>query len=115
MISKGKNVPIKLNQCRVPRTMLFHIEPKTCPSPWGTPAEECRARLHNGPDARRSCICRHTRYRGTPPNMVLSPITAIVAHNRRGYGRLSHITAVRTAGYVARRCFKRESALLPKG
>jgi len=52
---------------RVPRTMLFHIEPKTCPSLWGTPAEECRARLHNGPDARRSCICRHTRYRGTPP------------------------------------------------
>src|SRR2546430_9258755 len=47
--------------------MLFHIEPKTCPSLWGTPAEECRARLHNGPDARRSCICRHTRYRGTPP------------------------------------------------
>src|SRR6266699_3973250 len=55
---------------RVPRTMLFHIEPKTCPSPWGTPAEECRARLHNGPDARRSCICRHTRYRGTRPNFT---------------------------------------------
>jgi hypothetical protein len=52
---------------RVPRTMLVHIEPHTSPSLWWTPTEVCHAGPCKKLDVHRSCMCRHTRYRGTPP------------------------------------------------
>ena len=48
--------------------MHCHIEPKTCSATWWTPAEVCRVGLNHGPEARRSCVGCHTRYRGTPPD-----------------------------------------------
>jgi len=56
-----------LMSLRVPRTMLVYIEPNTSPSLWWTPAEACHAGPCKKLDVRRSCMCRHTRYRGTPP------------------------------------------------
>src|SRR4029453_17612897 len=53
-----------------------------------------------------------------PPATLLhsvSPITGIVAHNRRGYGRLSHITEARSAWPSDRRLTKRAQRLLPRG
>jgi hypothetical protein len=50
----------------------FSVALQTYLSPWWTTAEEQRAGLCNGPDARQSCICCHPRYRGTPPNNALS-------------------------------------------
>jgi hypothetical protein len=45
---------------------------------------------------------------------VLSPITGIVAHNRRRYGRLSHITETRSTWHPERRLTKRENPFLQK-
>ncbi len=45
----------------------FPVALQTYLSPWWTTAEEPRAGLCNGPEARQSCICCHPRYRGTPP------------------------------------------------
>src|SRR5215216_5043402 len=45
----------------------------------------------------------------------VSPITGIVAHNRRGYGRLSHITEARSAWPSDRRRAKRQQRLFPRG
>src|SRR5262245_16756253 len=50
-------------------TLLSPLEPHRCPCTWWTSAEACRTGLHQWPDARRSCVYRHTRDRGTPPNM----------------------------------------------
>jgi hypothetical protein len=48
----------------------FPVALQTYLSPWWTIAEEQRAGLCNGPDARQSCICCHPRYRGTPPKIA---------------------------------------------
>jgi hypothetical protein len=45
----------------------------------------------------------------------MSPITGVVAHNRWGYGRLSHITEARSTGRSDRRLAKGEQRLLPRG
>ena len=45
----------------------------------------------------------------------MSPITGIVAHNRRGYGRLSLITEAPSASSSDRKLAKRAQRLLPRG
>ena len=45
---------------------------------------------------------------------VGSPITGIVTHNRRRYGRLSHITETRGAWRPDRRLTKREKSILTR-
>jgi hypothetical protein len=46
--------------------------------------------------------------------MALSPITGIVAHNRRREGRLSHIIEAQGAWPPARRLTKREKDVLTR-
>src|SRR6266436_5723487 len=75
--------------------------------------------LKNSSHKSKSQFCKvgeYTRH-GHVPKMPLFrfPITGIVAHNRRRYGRLSHITEARSAWRPDRRCAQREKLLLTKG
>src|SRR6266852_7190854 len=54
----------------------FPVVLQTSLAPWWTTAEEQRAGLCHGPDARQSCICCHPRYRGTPPEIGCPARTA---------------------------------------
>ena len=56
----------------------FPVALQTYLSPWWTTAEEQRAGLCNGPDARQSCICCHPRYRGTPPYLASRELLSAV-------------------------------------
>src|SRR5712691_4046806 len=57
----------------------FPVVLQTSLAPWWTTAEEQRAGLCHGPDARQSCICCHPRYRGTPPSFSPMNTTSIIS------------------------------------
>ena len=59
----------------------------TCPFPWWTPAETYRGGLHNGSDARQSCACCHTRYRGTSPIFLRTSYGGLGEAQEEGYER----------------------------
>src|SRR5215217_7299037 len=84
--------------------------------PWPLPNSLQHRRLHCLSSQNHRWVTAslaHVRARHSAA--CVSPITGIVAHNRRGYGRLSHITEARSAWPSDRRRAKRQQRLFPRG